>query len=121
MSDSFLLAFRYHKGSIIAPWRDVSGDAQPKGDCQDFAWSVLILATGGKLQAIKALLTGKAMIWRCWSPVNGKVPRHAVLRYRDKWIDSTVREWRDSPTPHKRAWPVGTPVLIGLALAMWGW
>lgn len=116
---SFLRAFRYRKGSIIAPWRDVSRDAHPTGDCQDFAWSVLILETGSKAKALFALLTGRAMIWRCWSPVNKAVPRHAVLRLGGRWIDSTVREWRDSPTPHKRAWPVGAPVLAIIAALFW--
>lgn len=54
------------------------------------------------------------MIWRCHSPVNGILPRHAVLRYRGQWIDSTVREWRASPAPHKKRWPVGLPVVVGL-------
>lgn len=115
-TEAFLLAFRYDKGGLLEPWRDVSKSEQPRGDCQTFAWSVLILETGGKLQAVKALLTGRAMIWRAKSPVNGLTPRHAVLWLRGKgWIDSTRREWRDSPAPHRRAWPVGTPVLAILA------
>ena len=110
----FSLAFRYRNGSIIAPWKDVSRDDEPQGDCQDFAWSVLILETGSKAKALLALLTLRAMIWRCHSPANGILPRHAVLRYRGQFIDSTVREWRASPSPHKKRWPVGLPVLVGL-------
>ena len=117
---SFLRAFRYRKGSIIAPWKDVSRDAEPQGDCQDFAWSVLILETGSKAKALAALLTLRAMVWRCWSDKNGKIPRHAVLRYRGRWIDSTVREWRPTVSPHRKAWPVGAPVLAVIAALLWG-
>ena len=60
------------------------------------------------------------MLWRCWSPVNGKVPRHVVLYVRGKgWIDSTVREWRPKPEPHRKAWPVGAPVLAVIAALFW--
>ena len=119
--DAFLRAFRYRAGSVLSPWRDVSLDDEPQGDCQDFALSVLSLETGG--HPWRAILTGRAMIWRAQSPVNGIIPRHAVLWLRGKgWADSTVREWRKTPTPHKLRWPAGAPVLLGLAVAakMWG-
>ena len=108
----------YRKGSILSPWKDIRETAT--GDCQDFAWTVLIMETGGKLQALKAMLTFRAMIWRCWSPQNGLIPRHAVLQYRGNFIDSTTRYWRANATPNRRAYPAGLPVLIGLAAALWG-
>jgi hypothetical protein len=117
MSDpitAFARAFRYHGGSIFAPWRNVSRDAKPTGDCQDFAWSVLSLATDGK--PWRAILTGRAMIWRAHSPVNRVLPRHAVLWLNGKgWIDSTNREWRATPSPHRLRWPAGLPILALVA------
>jgi hypothetical protein len=107
---AFARAFRYRGGSIFAPWRNVSREEKPAGDCQDFAWSVLSLATEGK--PLRAMLTGRAMIWRAHSPVNRFIPRHAVLWLKGRgWIDSTTREWRASPMPHKLRWPVGLPIL----------
>lgn len=114
-------AFRYRKGSILSPWRDVSRDAEPQGDCQDLAFSVLCLEAGGKLRALLAMLTLRAVIWRAWSPVNGAIPRHAVLYLRGKgYIDSSDRYWRPSPKPHRPVYPAGLPVLIAAgAVAKW--
>ena len=114
-------AFRYRKGSILSPWRDVSRDAEPQGVCQDFAFTVLIIETGSVARALLAMLTFRAVIWRAYSPVNGAIPRHAVLCYRGKWIDSTTRYWRDDPSPHRRAYPAGLPVILGLAFAAHFW
>ncbi|NJM13634.1 MAG: hypothetical protein HC889_18825 [Synechococcaceae cyanobacterium SM1_2_3] len=117
-TEEFAKGFKYDGGSLIAPWKDAR--KKMKGDCQDFAWTVLLIETGGKLQALLAILTLRAMIWRCWSPVNGAVPRHAALRLRGKgWIDSTEREWRDTVSPHKKAWPAGLPVVLGIAALIW--
>jgi len=117
-TDDFCRRFTYHRGSLIEPWRDLRKSL--RGDCQSFAWTVLIIEAGGKMQALKAMLTLRAVIWRCWSPQNGLIPRHAALCYRGQWIDSTTRYWRPDPTPHRRAYPAGLPVLIGLAAALWG-
>jgi len=119
-TDELLRRFRYRGGSLLAPWRDIRGDAT--GDCQDVCWTVLLIETGSVAKALLALLTLRAVVWRCWSPANGVLPRHAVLRYRGMWIDSTTRYWRNSPSPHRRAWPVGAPVLVGLAVTahLWG-
>lgn len=119
-TDELCRRFVYRKGSLLSPWKDIRKTAI--GDCQDFAWSVLILETGSVPKALLALLTLRAVIWRAWSPVNGAIPRHAVLRYRGMWIDSTTRYWRPDPSPHRRAYPAGLPVLIGLGFAarFWG-
>ena len=50
-------AFRYRKGSILSPWRDVSRDAEPQGDCQDLAFSVLCLEAGVKALAAALSVT----------------------------------------------------------------
>lgn len=101
-------------------WRDLRDDPSPEDDCQSFAWTVLLIETGSVPKALLALLTFRAVIWRCWSPQNGLIPRHAVLQYRGNFIDSTTRYWRANATPHRRAYPTGLPVLIGLAAALWG-
>jgi len=121
-TDELCRRFRIRKTSIFGLWRDLRKDLNPADDCQSFAWTVLILETGGKLQALKAMLTLRAVVWRCWSPQNGLIPRHAALCYRGQWIDSTTRYWRADASPHRRAYPAGLPVLIGLAVAanMWG-
>lgn len=122
-TEAFCRAFRYRKDGLLSPWRDVSRDAEPQGDCQDFALSVLSLETGGK--PWRHLLTGRACIWRAHSPVNKLVPRHAVLWLKGKgWIDSTDRFWRDAPAPNKLRWPAGAPVLVAfgwVAAQWWGW
>lgn len=113
-TESFARAFRYNRGVPFSVIRDVSRNLEPQGACGAFAWSVLCIETGGK--PWRAILTGKAMLWRCKSPSNGTVPRHMVLWMRGKgFIDSTVREWRDAPAPHRKAWPVGAvPVVAAL-------
>jgi hypothetical protein len=101
--------FRIVPTSLFGLPRDLSNAAKPEGDCQSFAKTV---------KAILGVKFPQAIVWRCWSPVNGVLPRHAVLYVKGHgWIDSTEREWRDSPAPHRRAWPVGTPALVGLAVA----
>lgn len=111
-TETFAQAFRYERGFPFSRIRDVSGDLDPRGACGTFAWSVLNIETGG--EPWKALLTGRAMIWRCWSEKNRAVPRHAVLYVEGKgWIDSTDRSWRPDPGPNRKAWPM----LLELALA----
>jgi hypothetical protein len=106
--------FRIVPTSLFGLPRDLSKAAKPEGDCQDYAKTV---------KAILGVKFPQAIVWRCWSKQNGVLPRHAVLFVRSKgWIDSTRREWRDSPAPHRRAWPVGTPALVGIAVTakVWG-
>ena len=114
--DELKRRFKIVPTSLIGLPRDLSKTpkGQPvEGDCQDFAKTV---------RAIMGVKPWEAIVWRCWSPQNGILPRHAVIWVKGYgWIDSTEREWRDSPKPHKRAWPVGTPVLVGLAVAAKAW
>lgn len=120
-TEAFAAKFRYKRGVPFSVIHNVSRDLEPQGACGTFAWSVLHIETGGK--PWRAILTGRALLWRCKSPSNGTVPRHAVLWVKGHgWIDSTVREWRPSASPHRRAWPVGAPALVGLAVAakVWG-
>ena len=101
--------FRIVPTSLIGLPRDLSkGDKPLDGDCQDFARTVR------KIMGVKPW---EAVVWRCWSPQNGIIPRHAVIWVKGRgWIDSTNREWRDTPAPHRKAWPVGAvPVIAALA------
>ena len=119
-TESFAARFIYKRTKPVSLIRDVSRDLEPQGACGTFAFSVLNIETGGK--PWRAILTGRALLWRCWSDKNGAIPRHAVLYLRGKgYIDSTRREWRSSPKPHRRAWPVGFPVLVGLVILVVPW
>ena len=112
----FIAAFRIVPTSLFNWPRDLIRDPKPRGDCQDFAKTVR------KSMGVKPW---EAVVWRCWSPQNGLIPRHAVLWVKGHgWIDSTERQWRASPAPHRRAWPVGTPAILAVAFIvgrLWGW
>lgn len=101
--------FKIVPTSLFTLPRDLSKtpEGQPvEGDCQDYAKTV---------RRILKVKPWQAIVWRCWSPQNGLLPRHAVLWVKGKgWIDSTDREFRRTPAPHKRAWPVGTPFIAFL-------
>ena len=115
-TESFAKAFRYKRGVPFSIIRDASRDLEPQGACGTFAWSVLNIETGGK--PWRAILAGKAMLWRCKSPANGAVPRHMLLWMRGKgYIDSSDRFWRDSPAPNRLRWPAGAPVIVALVWA----
>lgn len=109
----FIVAFKIVPTSLFGLPRDLSDDPDPRGDCQDFAKTV---------KRIEGVSFPRAIVIRCWSPQNGILPRHAVLWVKGKgFIDSTRREYRKWPTPHIPAWPVGTPLIAGLALAARWW
>lgn len=112
----FISGAIYRKGSVLDGIRNV-----PDGrnvDCDDFSWSLLCHLEGGELQALKALLSGKATLWRVRSPVNKTIARHVALQWNGSWIDSTNRDWRDDPAPHV---PVRKLRLITLLpLLIWG-
>lgn len=106
----FIEKYQYDRGFIFLPgWRRIDSD-QFMGDCGDFALTVLVLSEGGWLQALWAVLTFKAVFWLVHSPDNKILPRHVVLWHRKHgWIDSTERNWRDTPAPHTRVLPLLFP------------
>ena len=115
--DEFCRRFTYRKGLPSLFGRDIRESAA--GDCGSFAWTVLLILEGGFLGAVKAQITGKAKLVRVKSPVNGTIPMHVALWHRDYgWIDSTRREWRDGPEPHRKRWPLWCEK-AALAFAMW--
>jgi hypothetical protein len=89
--------FLYRRDTLFRFWR-----VGEEGNCQDFAWSKLVLIAGGKLKAFWMLVTFQAIIWRARSPSNGLFARHAVLWVNDfGYSDSTDRAFRDVPAPSK--------------------
>lgn len=119
----FIKRFRYRKGRPNLFGRDIRKTAV--GDCTSFAWSVLLILEDGFLGAVKAQITGKAMLWRVKSPVNGFLPRHVALRHYNAWVDSTDRKFRETPFPHKLMWPLWCEkaalfAAIAINARMWG-
>ena len=109
--DDLKRKFRIVPTSLFDLPRDLSNSANPKGDCQDYA------KTAKKVLGLKWY---QAMMIRCWSKPG--LPRHAVLWVFGRgFIDSTNREFRKTPWPCIPAWPVGAPVLVGLAVAAKWW
>jgi len=107
--DEFNAKFRIVPTSLFNWPRDLNNVAKPEGDCQDYAKTV---------KRILGVKFPRAIVWRCWSPQNGLLPRHAVIWVKGEgWMDSNFRFWRGSPWPHKRAWPVGMPAIVGWAVA----
>lgn len=80
-----------------------------EGDCQDYA------RTARKIMRVKPW---QAVTFRCWSPQNGLLPRHAVLWVKGHgWIDSSNRQFRENVRPKNTPiWPVGTPAFVS-----WAW
>ena len=116
---AFIKGFTYRKGTVFDGIR-LTGT----GDCDDFAWSLLCVMEGGEIAALKALLKGKAKLWRVRSPVNKTFARHVALWHQGRpgdgrsWIDSTNRRWRETPDPHD---PVRRMRLVTLLpLLAWG-
>jgi len=113
--DEFNRRFRIVDTSLLSLAHDVSKTpkGQPvTGDCQTYAKSV---------RRILGLPWWRAPMIRCWS--QSIIPRHAVLWVPGKgFIDSTTRHFRKTPLPCIPLWPVGTPLLVGLAVAakVWG-
>lgn len=98
----------------IIDWpKDLSSkplDAPLEGDCKTYARTV---------RNILKCDPWAAIVWQCWSEQNRSrfpyLPRHAVIWVKGRgWIDSTTREFRRTPAPCWRLWPVGTPVTLWL-------
>ena len=104
--EEFLVNYEYEKGvTFIDGWRYTT-----VGDCDDFALTVAYIKAGGLLALLWNILTCKSVFWLVKSPSNKLLPRHVILWHRGSgWIDSTVREWRDTPSPHKRVVPLIFP------------
>lgn len=101
MEQEFLSRFVYNKGGNGDGFKNILKSAE--GDCDDFAWTILVIRYG----YIKAFLKAFFSLQLVWSPSNKYFPRHVVLKDKGMYIDSTVREWRADVAPHKRPIPLG--------------
>jgi hypothetical protein len=107
----FLKDFKYDKGRTGDGFRDIR--KSKTGDCDDFAFTILLIRYGWLRAILKSMFSLKLV----WSPSNGLIPRHVVLKDNGLYIDSTRREWRKELDPHKRPIPLGplAPLMI-----IWG-
>lgn len=101
----FIDGFEYEIGSLLDGWRFVDR----KGDCNDFALTVLYHCLGSKWRVAWAILTLQAIFWHVASPQNKGLHRiwgrHTVLKYKGEYIDSTNRAWRKTAAPHGKRFP----------------
>lgn len=105
--DQFIDAFQYRRKDGIEKWSFIANDDPPRGDCESFARTVAQLWAHGKAAMLEGMKSPRRKIkfYLCWSPRNDWVPRHTIVWIRGRgYIDSTRREWRDEPHPHKIAW-----------------
>lgn len=109
--ETFLKDYNYSKGCTGDGFRDIR--KSKTGDCDDFAFSILLIRYGW----LKAFLLSMFSLRLVWSPSNGLLPRHVVLKDKGLYIDSTRREWRKELDPHKIPIPLGplAPLMI-----IWG-
>ena len=113
----FIDTYDYKLGTVIDGIRYVP-DGQDV-DCDDYAWTLLVLIEGGQVNAIKALASGRAELWRVRSPVNGKIARHVALWHVDYgWSDSTYPRWRDLVKPHFKVRKMR--LITTIPLVLWG-
>lgn len=109
--ESFVKDFVYAKGRTGDGFRDIR--KSKTGDCDDFAFTILLIRYGW----LKTLLLSMFSLKLVWSPSNGIIPRHVVLKDKGLYIDSTRREWRKELEPHKRPIPLGP---IAPLMIIWG-
>ena len=114
--DNFKDNYNYYRGTLFDGFRDVRRSLS--GDCDDYAWSMLLILEGSWLKAMKALIKGKAKFIRAKSPVNKRVPRHVVLKYNNLYTDSTNRKFREDIAPHDGKYTIPFPWVIFMVL--WG-
>jgi hypothetical protein len=93
--DMFIKQYEYkHDPKGRDQWRVLTPDADGKfrGDCEDFALSVLyyVICHESWLKFWWLLLTGKAKL--CYVMTKNDVG-HAVLRYDDMYIDNWTKDW----------------------------
>ncbi len=75
-----------------------------KGDCEDYALSVLKRIFGGSSEAKRALLKQDAYIWYV---TTDKGDKHAVLEYNGRYVCNRTKEWH--------------PTKEGMRVKEWHW
>lgn len=107
---TFFKKFKYNRGIIFLDGWKFIGKEPYTGDCDDYAWTVLVLTEGSIIKALLALLTFRAVFWLVKSPVNGIVPRHVSLWHKKYgWTDSSTKVWLPTATPNRKILPLLFP------------
>ena len=92
-------------------WQIMSGweaDGKLRGDCEDFALTILYtIADGAKVKFWFYLVTFQAIIWHC-KTAGGE--QHVQLWFRGKWIDNIYPTWGDSHR-HSLRFPYPFPLV----------
>lgn len=84
--------FTYQRDPGFDTWSFLTADGKIKGDCEDFALTVLYLLCGQSRKAARrAIMRGDAQI--IYTSLNGR--GHAVLRYNGCYIDNTQPRWAE--------------------------
>lgn len=112
--EQFNKRFKIVPTSLLGRAQDLSDrpdDAKLEGDCRTYVRTV---------RNILKLKRWEYAQWRAWSKPG--IPRHAIMWVKGKgWIDSTTRQFRPTPAPCRRLWPIGTPVTIAIVYGTGVW
>lgn len=98
-------------------WRIHRGDGEVRGDCEDFALTLLWQLSDQSMRRFWwNIITMRACFWHVKSYNGGG---HAVLWYKGYWADNMEYTWyRTDQMRHTRRWPILAPiVLLKFALA----
>jgi len=111
---NFRWSFKYEAGvPFLDGWRNVSDSRT--GDCDDYAWTSLVIMEGGVWPAFKALWLCDAAILHVQSSANRRsgglkkfFGSHAVLYRHGAYTDSSMRVPRDY-LGHEMRWKQPIP------------
>jgi hypothetical protein len=103
--------FNYIPDEGFDDWRIHKEYTWFSGDCEDFALTLLYRLSGmSMLKFWWNVLTLQAVFWYVIAPTG---QGHAVLWYKGKWADNTMKNWyTTAEMPHKRRWPYPGPALL---------
>lgn len=108
---------------FIDGWQTL-GAEYPVGDCNDFALTTSLTVTHAWhirltwfVWFIRVLLPFSMCFWLVKSPSNKFFPRHIILwRKGYGWVDSTYKNWRPHPGPHRLITPVPFFIVFPMVL-----
>jgi hypothetical protein len=102
--------FRYQRDRSIDTWR-ILGPADPHGDCDDFAVTLLFwLCNGSMLKFWIEVITFRSVFWLARS-YQGNL--HIILWHRSMWADNMEDRWYTTgQMRHKRLLPLPFPIVL---------
>lgn len=102
--------FVYTRDPSLDRWKIHKTDGQIKGDCEDFALTLLWQLSGRSMWKLWLnVIFMRAMIWHV-TAYNGE--GHAVLWYRGFWADNMERRWyQTEEMRHTRRFPFIAPLM----------